>query len=73
MWAAMSHESQYPQNTNEAAGPESTATASSSADDTLTRGKSGEGAHSALAALKRLQARGLMNQPVLPDPEPENG
>jgi hypothetical protein len=68
----MSHESQIPQSSGDAAGPEAPAPTTSSADDTLARGKSGEGAHSALAALKRLQARGLLNAQVVPDPEAED-
>lgn len=68
----MSTESQPPEPPGEPAAPEAQQPASSSADDTLTPGKSGEGAHSALAMLKRLQARSRLHQPPeLPDAEPE--
>lgn len=68
----MPTESQFPESPDEPAAPVAPAPAASSGDDTLARGKSGEGAHSALALLRRrLHARGLLNPPQPADPEPD--
>lgn len=68
----MPTDSQLPDSPDEPATPVAPAPVTSSGDDTLARGKSGEGAHSALVVLRRrLQARGLLNPPQAPDPEPD--
>jgi hypothetical protein len=66
----MATETEFPDSPEESpAGP---TPATNSGDDTLARGKSGEGAHSALALLqRRLRARGLLEPAQVPDPEPD--
>jgi hypothetical protein len=66
----MATESQFPDSPDES--PVDPAPANSSGDDTLARGKSGEGAHSALVLLRRrLKARGLLEPAEPPDAEPD--
>lgn len=68
----MPPESQFPDSPDEPVASAAPAPAGNSGDDTLARGRSGEGAHSALAVLRRrLQARGLLEPAQAPDAEPD--